>query len=81
MEKSLCDKISHNPVSHRAGRWAMDDRYFEILKDFGITTDCSFTPGVNWESSKGITGGGSNYTGSTAFYKWYSRGPDVNKNL
>lgn len=58
----LCDKIGHNPVSHRAGRWAMDERYFEILKDFGITTDCSFTPGVNWESSKGITGGGSNYT-------------------
>jgi len=58
----LSDKIGHNLVSHRAGRWAMDERYFKILSDYGITTDCSFTPGVNWESSKGMTRGGSNYT-------------------
>lgn len=58
----LSDKIGHNPVSHRAGRWAMDERYFRILSDFGITTDCSFTPGINWESSKGVTRGGSDYT-------------------
>lgn len=58
----LCDKIGHRPVSHRAGRWAMDDRYFRILNEFGITTDCSFTPGINWESSIGSTRGGSDYT-------------------
>ena len=58
----LSEKIGHSPVSHRAGRWAMDERYFKLLKEFGITTDCSFTPGINWESSKGITRGGSDYS-------------------
>lgn len=50
------------PVSHRAGRWAMDDRYFRILEEYGILVDCSHTPSVDWSKSMGSTQGGSDYT-------------------
>ncbi len=50
------------PVSHRAGRWAMDERYFKILKKYNILVDCSHTAGANWESQKGITRGGTDYS-------------------
>lgn len=61
----LTNRIGHNPISHRAGRWAMDDRYFEILSEFGIKVDCSYTPGIDWQKCKGITKGGSNYLNVT----------------
>lgn len=58
-------KFGIHPISHRAGRWATDERYFEILKRFGIKVDCSYTPGINWSLNKGITQGGSNYSSCT----------------
>lgn len=67
--KTIYDLIVENfgvkPVSHRAGRWAMDERYFHILKDFGIKVDCSYTPGVSWANTKGATIGGSDYSSET----------------
>lgn len=48
--------------SHRSGRWAMDDRYFKLLEEFGVTCDCSYTPGVSWTKAEGETvSGGSDY--------------------
>lgn len=58
------------PVSHRAGRWAMDDRYFLLLKDFGIKVDCSYTPGVSWQGAKGVTRGGSDYSSEFKGVQW-----------
>ena len=58
----IIERFGIIPISHRAGRWAMDDRYFKILKDFGILVDCSYTPGINWSNNKGITIGGSDYS-------------------
>lgn len=58
----LQDRFGFAPVSHRAGRWAMDERYFRLLRDYGIWVDCSHTAGANWESQKGITRGGSDYS-------------------
>jgi hypothetical protein len=51
-------------VSHRSGRWAMDQRYFDILGEYGIKTDCSVTPHISWKSSKGFSTGnvGNDYT-------------------
>lgn len=50
-------------TSHRSGRWALDDRYIDILADEGIIVDCSVTPGVNWSTSLGATGlPGSDYS-------------------
>jgi hypothetical protein len=52
-------------VSHRSGRWAMDQRYFDILDEYGIKIDCSITPHISWKSSKGFSTGnvGNDYTG------------------
>lgn len=58
----LVKQFGIKPISHRAGRWAMDDRYFTILKDYGIKVDCSYTPGVNWSKATGVTRGGSDYS-------------------
>lgn len=58
----LEERFGIKPVSHRAGRWAMDDRYFSILEDFNVLVDCSHTPGVSWKSEKGVTMCGSDYT-------------------
>jgi hypothetical protein len=51
-------------ASHRAGRWAFDERYAEMLLDEGYKIDCSVTPLVNWARTLGDpTGrGGSDYT-------------------
>lgn len=61
----IVDRFGVKPISHRAGRWAMDDRYFSILKEFDIKIDCSYTPGIDWGGCKGITCGGSDYSYET----------------
>lgn len=66
----LKDRFNIEPISHRAGRWAMDERYFRILKSFGIKVDCSYTPGVNWNLSKGVTRGGTDYTLQPQSLQW-----------
>lgn len=58
----LQERFGITPTSHRAGRWAMNDTYFKILEEFGITVDCSHTPGISWSRSYGITCGGSDYS-------------------
>lgn len=57
------EHIGVSPISHRAGRWAMNDVYFKLLKEYGIKVDCSYTPGVDWSFSAGKTmSSGSNYS-------------------
>lgn len=55
------------PTSHRAGRWAMNQTYFELLQKYGYDADCSVTPGINWASSLGQTAGaiGADYSNSS----------------
>lgn len=55
-------KFGVKPISHRAGKWAMNDEYFRILEDIGIKVDCSFCPGIDWSNTIGATKGGSDYT-------------------
>ncbi len=45
------------PVSHRAGRWAMNEDYFDLLYKYGYRIDCSITPGKTWVSALGQTPG------------------------
>ncbi len=54
--------IGVTPVSHRAGRWAMDKQYFRLLEEFKVLVDCSYTPHVDWSATKGATKGGADYT-------------------
>jgi hypothetical protein len=58
--------------SHRAGRWAFDERYARILIDEGYTVDCSVTPFVNWAGAKGdpTRGGGTDYRGFPSEPYW-----------
>lgn len=56
------ERLGIKVKSHRSGRWAMDNRYFRLLEEFGVTCDCSYTPGVSWTNVKGETvSGGSDY--------------------
>lgn len=57
------ERIGIAPVTHRAGRWVMNDEYFRILEEFKIQVDCSVTPGISWASTPGATvAGGSDYS-------------------
>ena len=60
------------PVSHRAGRWAMNGNYYDLLIKYGYEIDCSVTPHVDWRSSPGMTAGsaGSNYQSSPEEPYW-----------
>ncbi len=55
------------PLSHRAGRWAVNDEYLSMLAKYGYKIDCSITPGINWKKSFGQTPGfyGPDYTKET----------------
>jgi hypothetical protein len=60
----LEDRFDRRMVSHRAGRWALDGRYAEMLLDQGYRVDCSVTPGIDWGPNRGDPrgSGGVDYT-------------------
>lgn len=64
MTELLENRIEQPIVTHRSGRWAMDDRYFAELVKHGYKVDCSVTPHVDWSSYSGETIGskGSDYS-------------------
>jgi len=59
----LEDTFGVKMTSHRAGRWAFDATYAELLMEHGYTVDCSVTPHVSWRGHAGAPGGagGSDY--------------------
>ena len=62
LDELLTNKFNKKPISHRAGRWAMNNDYFKLLSKYGYKIDCSVTPHVNWKSQLGESGiPGSNY--------------------
>lgn len=63
MTELIMEKTGKRPVTHRAGRWAMNDEYFELLRKYEYLFDCSVTPHCNWERYIGESKGskGSNY--------------------
>lgn len=64
LTKLLQDTFGRAVTSHRAGRWAMDDTYAEVLLDLGYEVDCSVTPTISWRQTAGAPGGmgGTDYT-------------------
>lgn len=60
----IISRTGIKPVSHRSGRWAMNEIYFRLLDKYGFRADCSVTPHINWISSPGQTKGavGSDYS-------------------
>jgi hypothetical protein len=57
MTKLLQDTFQTKMRSHRAGRWAFDERYARLLIEYGYEVDCSVTPKVNWKTAKGAPQG------------------------
>lgn len=72
MSSLLRNSFSSPITSHRAGRWATDERYLSLLAKYGYKVDCSYTPGINWSSSKGAINGGSDYSSVISSAKWLS---------
>ncbi len=64
MTETLEGKFNRKMTSHRAGRWALNEVYVQLLIDEGYQVDCSVTPHIDWSAHKGSpTGsGGSDYT-------------------
>jgi hypothetical protein len=81
--KLLADKFNTDIVSHRSGRWAMNQEYFDILIDHGIKIDCSVTPHVSWEMSPGysVDSKGSNYIQNPENHYYVNHSSNPNKIL
>lgn len=58
----LEDTFGRAITSHRAGRWALNEKYVQELLSLGIKVDCSVTPHVDWTSSIGHSLGGTDYS-------------------
>jgi hypothetical protein len=59
----LEDTFGINIVSHRAGRWAFNEIYANILIEYRYSVDCSVTPYISWKTHNGAfeNRGGSEY--------------------
>lgn len=57
MTALLEDTFGVKMRSHRAGRWAFDERYAALLLEFGYQVDCSVTPHVDWSQTLGARHG------------------------
>ncbi|PHM58633.1 polysaccharide deacetylase family protein [Xenorhabdus sp. KK7.4] len=64
MTNLLEEKLQTKMVSHRAGRWAFNEYYAQLLVEYGYQIDCSVTPKVNWSFTKGAPNGngGTDYS-------------------
>lgn len=64
MTEYIEKRFGKKPITHRAGRWAMNGKYFAMLEKYGYRYDCSVTPRMNWGGAAGYTNGsrGSDYT-------------------
>lgn len=51
----LRDRYEMEIITHRSGRWATNDTYFDILKQNGICVDCSYTPELDLSTIKGYS--------------------------
>lgn len=72
MTEELRSQTGIVPVTHRAGRWAVNTTYFELLKKYGYHIDCSVTPHEDWTGHMGAAEGsaGSDYTDSPEDAYW-----------
>ncbi len=52
------------PITHRSGRWATNQKYFEVLNELGYKMDCSVTPLMDWSKAPGQSDNscGTNYS-------------------
>ncbi len=63
LTNKLEDIFQVKMLSHRAGRWAFNEIYAQVLFDLGYKVDCSVTPHISWQEYSGSPSqnGGTNY--------------------
>ena len=73
---ALEDAFGVPVVSHRGGRFSLDERYARMLAERGYLADCSVTPHVSWRGAPGAPGGrgGPDYTGFPETPYWLDPG-------
>lgn len=66
MTDIIVEKTGIRPTTHRAGRWATNQNYFDLLIKYGYNVDCSVTPGIDWSKNIGqsYNSKGSDYSGA-----------------
>lgn len=75
LDSLLTRKFGIKPISHRSGRWAMNEDYFKLLVDNGYKVDCSVTPHIDWSHLVGQTGkAGTNYKNSSEKVQFLNNG-------
>lgn len=57
LTKAIKEKFGFSPTSFRAGRWGLDHRVANYLLELGYLVDCSITPKISWQNTKGLKGG------------------------
>ncbi|MBC8952968.1 polysaccharide deacetylase family protein [Xenorhabdus sp. PB62.4] len=64
MTNLLEERLQTKMLSHRAGRWAFNEYYAQLLVEYGYQVDCSVTPKVDWRFTKGNPNGngGTDYS-------------------
>ena len=65
LTKLLEDTFGVKMISHRAGRWSMNEVYARVLAAQGYRADCSVTPHVSWRRTRGNPEGkgGTDFSG------------------
>lgn len=68
LKNKIESEFSVKVVSHRSGRWATNEEYFEILKELGIKVDCSVVPQIDLSNLPGASvSKGINYYKSNVY--------------
>ena len=64
MTTLLKETFGIRPVSHRAGRWSLNETYAAVLAELEYLVDCSVTPHVSWKRTSGNPegDGGTDYS-------------------
>lgn len=57
MTRIIEERFGQRPVSHRAGRWAINESYARLLAGEGYLVDCSVTPKISWRDNPGAPSG------------------------
>ena len=55
MAEGLAYRFECDVVSNRSGRWAINDYYLQIIREYGIKVDCSVTPGLDLSKIPGCS--------------------------
>ncbi len=76
MTNLIKSRFGIDPIVHRAGRWAMNETYYQLLVKYGYKVDCSATPGVNWQKAMGQSPNsiGTDYTDVSCYPYYVSQG-------